>query len=84
MHGWIRDPWGRSGPDTRSSTRTAIKFSEFLKHWHWALNNAAFRNRLEKLGPPDKTSRFQDYERSGLEFTVERGTNQFTIRLAKS
>lgn len=43
----VRDPWGVSGPDSGSGSQATIKLSNFLEHWHWALNNAVFPNRLK-------------------------------------
>lgn len=41
----IRDPWGPSGPGSEAGVRATMKLSDFLEHWHWALNNAVFSNR---------------------------------------
>ena len=43
----VRDPWGVSGPASVSGSQATIKLSDFLEHWHWALNNAVFPNRLK-------------------------------------
>jgi ABC-type bacteriocin/lantibiotic exporter with double-glycine peptidase domain len=42
---WVRDPWGLKGPGSGTGTRATIKLSDFLEHWHWALNNVVFPNR---------------------------------------
>lgn len=44
---YVRDPWGLSGPGSGVGTQATIRLSDFLEHWHWALNNAAFPNRLK-------------------------------------
>jgi predicted double-glycine peptidase len=41
----VRDPWGLSGPGSGTGTRATIRLSDFLEHWHWAINNAVFPNR---------------------------------------
>jgi hypothetical protein len=43
----VRDPWGLAGPSGATGTRATIKLSDFLDHWHWAINNAVFPNRLK-------------------------------------
>jgi predicted double-glycine peptidase len=43
----VRDPWGLTGPGSGTGTQATIKLSDFLEHWHWALNNVVFPNRLK-------------------------------------
>lgn len=43
----VRDPWGLLGPGTGTGVQATISLSDFLEHWHWALNNAVFPNRLK-------------------------------------
>jgi hypothetical protein len=43
----VRDPWGLSGPGSGTGTQATIKLSDFMDHWHWAINNAVFPNRLK-------------------------------------
>lgn len=43
----VRDPWGLHGPGTETGTTATIKLSDFLEHWHWALNKAVIPNRLK-------------------------------------
>lgn len=44
---YVRDPWGLFGPGLGMGTQAVIALSDFLEHWHWALNNAVFPNRLK-------------------------------------
>lgn len=41
----VRDPWGISGPGSECGTRATIHLSDFLEHWHWAMNNAVYPTR---------------------------------------
>jgi len=41
----VRDPWGLTGPGSGTGTRATIKLTNFMEHWHWALNNVVFPNR---------------------------------------
>ena len=41
----VRDPWGLTGPGSALGTRATIKLSDFMEHWHWALNNVVIPNR---------------------------------------
>jgi hypothetical protein len=34
-------------PWVASLTQAIIKLSDFMEHWHWAINNAVFPNRLK-------------------------------------
>jgi hypothetical protein len=43
----VRGPWGLAGPGSGTGTRATLKLGDFLEHWHWALNNAVFPNRLK-------------------------------------
>jgi ABC-type bacteriocin/lantibiotic exporter with double-glycine peptidase domain len=43
----VRDPWGVSGPGSGTGTLATIKLSDFMEHWHWAINNAVLPNRLK-------------------------------------
>lgn len=43
----VRDPWGLSGPGSGTGTQATIKLSDFMEHWHWAINNVVFPNRLK-------------------------------------
>jgi predicted double-glycine peptidase len=43
----VRDPWGLSGPGSGTGTQATIQLSDFLEHWHWAINNAVFPNRVK-------------------------------------
>jgi ABC-type bacteriocin/lantibiotic exporter with double-glycine peptidase domain len=43
----VRDPWGLTGPGSGTGTQATMKLSDFLEHWHWALNNAVFPQRLK-------------------------------------
>lgn len=43
----VRDPWGLAGPGSGTGTRATIRLSDFLEHWHWALNHAVFPNWLK-------------------------------------
>ena len=43
----LRDPWGLSGPGSESGTRATIRLSDFLEHWHWAINNVIYPYRLK-------------------------------------
>lgn len=41
----VRDPWGLTGAGSEAGSQATIMLSDFLQHWHWALNNAVFANR---------------------------------------
>ncbi len=43
----LRDPWGLSGPGSGTGTQATIELSDFIEHWHWAMNNVVFPNRLK-------------------------------------
>jgi predicted double-glycine peptidase len=43
----VRDPWGPSGPGSGTGTQATIRLSDFMEHWHWAINNVVFPNRLK-------------------------------------
>jgi len=43
----VRDPWGLAGPGSGAGTRATIRLNDFLEHWHWAINNAVFPNRVK-------------------------------------
>lgn len=43
----VRDPWGLAGLGSRTGTHATIKLSDFMEHWHWAINNVVFPNRLK-------------------------------------
>lgn len=43
----VRDPWGLSGPGSGTGTQATLKRSDFMEHWHWAINNGVFPNRLK-------------------------------------
>ena len=43
----VRDPWGLAGLGPGTGTKATIKLSDFQDHWHWAINNAVFPNRLK-------------------------------------
>ena len=43
----VRDPWGIAGPGSGTGTRATIKLSDFMVHWHWAINNAVFPDRVK-------------------------------------
>jgi predicted double-glycine peptidase len=43
----VRDPWGQSGPGSGTGSQATIMLNDFMEHWHWALNNGVFPNRLK-------------------------------------
>ncbi len=43
----VRDPWGLFGPGSGTGTQATIKLSDFMDHWHWAINNVVFPNRVK-------------------------------------
>jgi hypothetical protein len=43
----VRDPRGLAGPGSGTGAHATVKLVDFLEHWHWALNNVVFPNRLK-------------------------------------